>query len=258
MRSWPSRLISLGLLDRALAPAPAPERVEALKALPFAHRGLHGDGLIENSRGAFEAAIAAGHGIELDVRVTLDGQALVFHDTTLDRLAEATGPVDGRTAAELRHIRLKGTNETIPDLPEILELIGARVPLLIEVKAPERAVTPICAAVLGGLRGYGGPVGIMSFNPEVARWFARHAPQVTRGLVVTEEGKPQRKRLERRLALWRSRPDFLAYDIGDLPSRFAARARARGIPVFTWTCRSAEDAARASLHADQIIHELPL
>lgn len=231
--------------------------MEALKGLPFAHRGLHGGGLIENSLGAFRAAIAAGHGIELDVRITADAQGIVFHDTTLDRLAEASDRVDLRTADELRQTRLKGTDETIPDLAETLDLIAGRVPLLIEVKAPVKNAASICLAVSQALLGYRGPVGVMSFNPEVGRWFARRAPQVTRGLVVTEDGKPKRGRMRRRLALWRSRPDFLAYDVRDLPSRFAARARARGIPVFTWTCRSGDDEKRARLHADQIIHELP-
>lgn len=226
-------------------------------ALPFAHRGLHGGALVENSRAAFEAAIVAGHGIELDVRVTRDARAVVFHDAKLDRLTEAEGLVDRHTAAELARIRLKGTDETIPGLPEILDLIGGRVPTLIEVKAPDRQVAPICLAVHQALEGYCGPVGVMSFNPEVGRWFGRRAPHLVRGLVVTEAGKPRRGRVGRRLALWRSRPDFLAYDVRDLPSRFAARARARGIPVFTWTCRSPEDEARARRHADQIIHELP-
>ena len=232
--------------------------MEALKALPFAHRGLHGGGLVENSRAAFAAAIAAGHGIELDVRVTRDGEAVVFHDATLDRLADGSGPMDGRTAAELQRIRLKGTDETIPDLAEILDLIGGRVPLLIEVKAPERTVAPICAAVLRALEGYEGPVGIMSFNPEIGRWFARRAPEILRGLVVTEAGKRWQGRVTRHLALWRSKADLLAYDIRDLPSsRFAARHRAKGLPVLTWTCRSDAERSAAAALADQIIYELP-
>jgi glycerophosphoryl diester phosphodiesterase len=95
----------------------------------------------------------------------------------------------------------------------------------------------------------------MSFNPEVSRWYAGHAPLVTRGLVVTEAGRRWRGHVERRLALWRARPDFLAYDVRDLPSRFAARARRRGLPVFTWTCRGEEQVTRARANADQIIYE---
>ena len=222
---------------------------------PFAHRGLHGDGRIENSRAAFEAAIAKGQGIELDVQTSRDGHAVVFHDYELDRLTMASGEVARRTLADLRQVTLRGTAETVPDLPEILALIGERAPLLIEVKAPRRVVSPLCRSVRQALQGYGGPVAVMSFNPEVGRWFSVHVPHVLRGLVVTEREKRGPKgQVERRLALWRSRPHFLAYDIRDLPSRFAAGAR---LPVLTWTVRSAENRATAARYADQIIHELP-
>jgi glycerophosphoryl diester phosphodiesterase len=251
------RLSLSSRIDEALAPAPRPKRVDGLKPLPFAHRGLHGPGRPENSLAAFRAAIAAGNGIELDVRASRNGQAIVFHDADLDRLTEERGAVALRSAVELASIPLRdGAGETIPDLPTALALIRGRVPLLIEVKVPDANVGPLCLSVFRALDGYPGPVGVMSFNPEVGRWFGRHAPRVTRGLVVTEAGKRRRGRMRRRLALWRARPDFLAYDIRDLPSPSATRARARGLPVFTWTCRTAADEAKARLHADQIIHEL--
>lgn len=238
-----------------MTPAERRARLAALIAKPFAHRGLHGDGRTENSRAAFEAAIAAGHGIELDVQVSGDGQALVIHDYELDRLTEGTGKVCGMVAAELERIRLRGGEETIPTLVEVLRLIGARAPLLIEVKSPGRRVDALSGAVAAALAGYRGPVAVMSFNPEIGRWFARNAPDVLRGLVVTEAGKRWRGRVTRHLALWRSKPDLLAYDIRDLPSRFAAAQRAKGLPVLTWTCRSDDERARAALHADQIIYE---
>jgi glycerophosphoryl diester phosphodiesterase len=251
------RLSPSSLIDGLLAPAPERRRVERLIPLPYAHRGLHGRGRIENSLSAFEAAIAQRHGIELDVQASRDAHAMVFHDYELDRLTGESGAVADRTAAELQRIRLKGSGDTIPTLADVLRLVGGRVPMLIELKAPERKVAALCLAVLRSLEGYRGPVGIMSFNPEVSRWFSTHAPRVTRGLVVTEAGRRWRGMLERRLALWRSRPDFLAYDVRDLPSRFAARARRRGLPVFTWTCRDAEQVKRARAHADQIIYEDP-
>jgi glycerophosphoryl diester phosphodiesterase len=114
----------------------------------------------------------------------------------------------------------------------------------------------LCGAVRRALEGYRGKVGVMSFNPEVGRWFARHARHIARGLVVTEAGKKGwRGRLARRLFLWRARPDFLAYDIRDLPASFATRQRARGLPILTWTVRTPDERARASAHADQIIYE---
>ena len=237
---------------------PIPERQARLAALiakPFAHRGLHGRGIVENSRAAFEAAIAAGHGIELDVQVSGDGQALVIHDYQLERLTEGVGPICGMVSAELEKIRLRGSGETIPTLAEVLGLIAGRAPLLIEVKSPGRRVAALSRAVGDALHAYIGPVAVMSFNPEIGRWFAANAPDVLRGLVVTEAGRRWRGTLTRYLALWRSRAEFLAYDVRDLPSRFASRQRAQGLPVLTWTCRSDADRARAALHADQIIYE---
>jgi len=228
-----------------------------LIARPFAHRGLHGPGRIENSRAAFEAAIAAGHGIELDVQASADGEAIVFHDYELERLTEGCGAVRTLSAAELGRIRLKGSDETIPTLSEVLALVAGRAPLLIEVKSPERRVAGLSRAVIRALDGYKGPVGVMSFNPEILRRLARLAPRLPRGLVVTEQGKGLRGPWERLWSLWRAKPDFLAYDIRDLPSRFADAQRARGMPVLTWTARTLQDRARAAEHASQIIYEIP-
>ena len=226
--------------------------------MPFVHRGLHGAGRVENSRAAFDAAVAAGHGIELDVQASRDGEAMVFHDYQLDRLTAEQGDVTARAASELERVHLTGTTETIPRLREVLQRIGGRVAVLIEVKAPDRNVARLCLSVFRALEGYRGPVGVMSFNPEVPRWFGAHAPKVLRGLVVTEQDKRGlRGWLERAIAFWRSGAQFLAYDIRDLPSRFAKKRRRKGVPVFTWTVRSEADRARAALHADQIIYEVP-
>jgi glycerophosphoryl diester phosphodiesterase len=251
MRSSP-----FALLDGLLAPAPAPRRVAFLTAQPFAHRGLHGEGVVENSRAAFRAAIAAGHGIECDVQASRDGEAIVFHDDTLDRLTGETGRIADRTAASLAATTLTGTDETLFRIGELLALVGGRVPILIELKAPDRQVAPLCLAVRRALEGYRGPAAVMSFNPLVAHWFATHAGRIVRGLVVSEgDTRKLRRWAERHLALWRARPDFLAYDVRDLPSSFAAAARARGTPVLTWTVRDAAPEQAATAHADQIIYE---
>jgi len=239
----------------------SPSREAELRALitkPFAHRGLHGDGVPENSRAAFQAAIAAGHGIELDVQASLMDDAVVFHDRELDRLTDSSGPVAAHHIEELEEIRLKGTHETIPWLNDILDLVAGQVPLLIEMKSPRHYVKEFSDHVAFALRTYRGPVAVMSFNPKIGHWFARHAPDVLRGLVVSEEGKKgPRGWIERQASLAWARPDFLAYDIRDLPSRFAERARDRGLKVLTWTCRTLADRARAAEHADQIIYEAP-
>lgn len=253
------RLSPFGLLDRWFAPAPDPAKVGWMGAAVYAHRGLHGPDAPENSPSAFAAAIAAGLGIECDVQRSLDGQAMVFHDYDLGRLTGAQGPVDARTAEQLGRIALTGCTDTIPTLRQMLAQVAGRVPILIEIKSRRggsRRIRTICAAVLQALDGYAGRYAVMSFDPRIVRWFAVHAPQVVRGLVVTEEhGKTLSGTLRRHLALWHARPEFLAYDIRDLPSRFAAAQRARGLPVLTWTVHSAEHRERAQQHADAPIAE---
>ena len=244
-------------LDRRLTPAPDPDRVSWIGGQAYAHRGLHGPGVPENSPAAFAAAIERGMGIELDVQRSSDGQAMVFHDWELDRLTGETGPLEQLTAAQLSAIRLTGGEDTIPTLRQVLDQIGGRVPLLIEVKSRrDMRVPSVCLAVLRVQEGYRGPHAVMSFDPRVPKWFKRYAPLTVRGLVITEENDHTLlSRLRRRLSLWSASPHFLAYDIRDLPSRFAAAQRGRGLPVVTWTVRSPELLARAELHADAPIAE---
>jgi glycerophosphoryl diester phosphodiesterase len=253
------RLSLFAPLDDLIAPAPPPERVASLKAQPFAHRGLHGGRVVENSQAAFRAAIALGHGIELDVQAARDGEAMVFHDATLDRLTDATGDVSARTPAELARIKLKGTTETLVQLADVLKIVGGRVPVLVEVKTRDGRIAPLCLSVRRAMEGYRGDVAVMSFNPLVAAWFRENAPRVVRGLVVTEENKQNLKGgFERWASMAKAKPDFLAYDVRDLPSKFAAAARARGLPVLTWTVRDAEAERRAFAHADEAIYEKPV
>lgn len=247
----------LSPLDRWRAPAPPEKRVSWLGEWAYAHRGLHGAGVPENSPGAFAAAVAKGLGIECDVQRSSDGLAMVFHDFELDRLTAESGPVSRRSAEQLGRITISGSADGIPTLHKVLDQIGGRVPLLIEIKSGgERRINALSLAVRRVLEGYRGDHAVMSFDPRVVRWFADSSPLTLRGLVVTEEhAKTLAGRLRRHLALWHARPDFLAYDIRDLPSRFAAAQRKRGLPVLTWTVRSAEHRERAAEHADAPIAE---
>jgi glycerophosphoryl diester phosphodiesterase len=251
------RLSPFALVDGWLAPPPAPDRAGWLREWRYAHRGLHGPGVVENSAAAFALALRAGLGIECDIQRSSDGRAMVFHDWDLDRLTAETGPVVGRRATALAAIRLTGGDDRIPTLDDMLEQVGGRVPLLIEIKSRrDKRIGPVCLAVHRALEGYRGLHAVMSFDPRIPRWFAEQSPRTVRGLVVTEEGKRGVKgRWERHSALWHAKPDFLAYDVRDLPSAFAAAQRARGLPVLTWTVRSAELAAVASTHADAPIAE---
>ena len=251
------RLSLFAPLDRWLAPAADPAKIGWLGAWTYAHRGLHGDGVPENSPAAFSAAMAHRLGIECDIQRSADGQAMVFHDWELGRLTYESGPIISRTSAQLASIPLKGTETGIPSLGQLLSMVAGRVPLLIEIKSNKTTRVPaICLAVRRALEGYQGQHGVMSFDPRVSRWFAKHSPQTPRGLVVTEEDdKTLVGRIRRHFWLWTGKPDFLAYDIRDLPSRFAAAQRSRGLPVASWTVRSAELRDRAAQHADAPIAE---
>jgi glycerophosphoryl diester phosphodiesterase len=246
-------------IDNWLSPPPPPARISWLGEWDYAHRGLHGAGLPENSPAAFAAALARGMGIECDIQRSRDGQAMVFHDATLDRLTAEQGRVADLSTAELGQIQLTGGSDTIPTLRQVLDQVAGQVPLLIEIKSPKNSrgrINALCLSVCRVLEGYQGAHAIMSFDPRIVAWFARHSPLTLRGLVVTEEDdKALPGMIRRRLALWYARPDFLAYDIRDLPSRFAASQRRRGLPVLTWTVRSADYRERAAIHADAPIAE---
>ena len=244
-------------LDRLLAPAPGPVRIAWLSGAQFAHRGLHGGGVPENSLSAASAAIARGLGIECDVQKSRDGTAMVFHDWELDRLTAEHGELSARTAAALGQVMLTGSSDRIPTLRELLDLVRSRVPLLIEIKAKrEKRPAPLCLTVRRVLEGYRGPHAVMSFDPRVGHWFRRHSPHTTRGLIVSEEDKRTFPwHVYRHWCLWHAKPDFLAYDVRDFPSRFAAAQRARGIPVLTWTVGSAALRKVAAEYADAPIAE---
>lgn len=245
------------LLDRWRAPTPDPERVSWMREWDYAHRGLHGHGVPENSPSAFADAISAGIGIELDVQRSRDGRAMVFHDWGFDRLTAEKGEVIKRNAADIEKIRLNGNDDCIPSLRRTLDQIAGQVPVLIELKSAfDRRTPSLCLAVQRALEGYRGQYAVMSFDPRVAQWFLRHAPRTVRGLVIKETGKKTlRGAWERRAALWHGKPDFLAYNVDDLPSRFAAAQRARGLPVLTWTVRTVSQQQTAMAHADALIAE---
>lgn len=223
----------------------------------YAHRGLHGPDVPENSRAAAEGAIAAGMGIECDIQMSRDNQPLVFHDWELERLTAERGKLAARTADDLCRIALKDSTETIWRLEELLALVAGRVPILVEVKAqPHLAVAEPCIAISKALAGYAGALAVMSFDLRVGEWFAKHAPHVTRGLVITDTlDHGYRHAWRAPHALERAAPDFLASDVRDIPNGLTALWRASGRPLLTWTVRSSETRARGLAHADALIAE---
>lgn len=211
---------------------------------PIAHRGLWSpDGPPENSLSAFQAACAAGYGVELDVHLSADGEAVVFHDDKLMRMTGAEGRVRDRSAADLADLRLKGSDEKIPTLLETLALIGHRAMVHIELKTPYGEVGPLEQRVHEVIADHNGPLCVIGFNPYSHAWFADRYPGVLRGLDSYSYAKaPQMADAQRRSfanleQVEIARPHFLALGLDMLPSEKAAAFREQGMPVVAWTVR---------------------
>ena len=236
--------------------------------LPIAHRGLHdvNAGRAENSRAAIRAAIEAGYGIEIDVQLTRDNKAAVFHDYALERLTSEMGPVARRTLAELGTVQLRGGGEGVPGLQEVLEIVAGQAPLLIEIKDPDGAlgpdVGPLEMAVSHALEGYGGPVAVMSFNPHSVAALQTLLPDVPRGLVTcafkAEDWPvpgPRRMELADIPDYARVGASFISHDAGDLDAPRVADLKGKGANILCWTIRSPEAEAHARRIAENVTFE---
>jgi glycerophosphoryl diester phosphodiesterase len=241
-------------------------RFDWLVARPVAHRGLHdvGGGIIENTASAFSAAIAANYAIECDLQVSTDGEAMVHHDDVLGRLTEGSARLDARTAAELQHVIFRATSDRMLTLGQLCDLVAGRVTLVIELKSRFEGDRRLVARVAEVLSAYSGPVAVMSFDPAQIAHMRAIAPGLTRGLVAERHRRSESESLAtgagRALAYvpqaLRSRLQFLAYSIKDLPGAVPLVARnVLGLPLLTWTVRTEDDQQRADRWADQMIFE---
>ncbi len=157
-----------------------------LTARPIAHRGLHdvAAGVIENTPSAFAAAIASNYGIECDLQLSADGEAMVHHDATLDRLTERSGQLDAATAAELKRVAFRATTDRMITLGELCDLTAGRVPLLIEIKSRFDGDLRLVTRAAQVLAGYSGPAALMSFDPAPIAALRSLAPRLPRGIVA--------------------------------------------------------------------------
>ncbi len=236
---------------------------------PIAHRGLHDvkRGIVENTAPAFEAAIAAGYGIECDIRPIKRGIPIVFHDETLERLVKARGPVADLNESDLKSLRYRVGETHIVSLAALLDLVGGRVPLLIEIKSEWKPPTrDFIAHVASLVSEYRGPVALMSFDPAVMVAVRGAAPDIPRGIVsgnYSGSGWWGHKINSKRAAMLRNllesgpaAPDFYAYQVDALPTPVTEYVRhVSDLPLFTWTVRTAKQRRIAETWADAMIFE---
>ena len=240
-----------------IKPGKRRDGIEKYKKLKFAHRGLHNGEREENSLSAFKAAVDLGYAIELDVRLSSDGELVVFHDDTLDRVTKETGRVDERSAEELGN-----TEDTIPTFREVLELIDGRVPLLVEIKedAGKYGVTEKTVEML---REYKGEYLIESFNPLALARVKKLMPEAIRGILSQNFLSDEKYRtpthflLQLLLLNCICRPDFIAFNhehAKNLPLRIARKLFKA--PTVAWTVKSKAAEERAYKNGfDGIIFE---
>lgn len=209
----------------------------------IAHRGLFSadQSVPENSLAAFSAATEAGYGVELDVQLSSDGEVVVFHDDTLVRACGVKSRVDDFDLSRLKELSLFGTNERIPLFSEVLEVLGGKYPLIVELKNGPRN-EELCAKTLAILEKYKGDYCIESFNPLIVCWFKKNAPGVFRGQLAQPpkcyKGEIRSKTaaflLGNVLLNFLARPQFIAYRIGKKPVLVRV-AEALGALRVAWT-----------------------
>jgi glycerophosphoryl diester phosphodiesterase len=238
-----------------------------LTARPVAHRGLHdiARGIVENMPAAAQAAVAGNFAIECDIQLTADGEAMVHHDDALGRLTEGSGALLGKTAAELKAVKFKNTDERMMTLGDLCALVAGRVPLVIEVKSHFDGDRKLVKRMAEVLTAYSGPAVGMSFDPDQVLALREIMRQLPRGIVAerdyTETDWPEASAEQRRgmthlRHAFRTRPHFVAYWVNELPSMAPWIARnVFGLPLLSWTVRTPEQRARAARYADQMIFE---
>lgn len=238
-----------------------------LIARPIAHRGLHdrARGVIENTPSAVAAAVAANFSIEVDLQISADGEAMVYHDDALGRLTDGAGALRSLDAATLRRVPFKDTSDRMMTLGELGDLVGGRVAMVLELKSHFDDSSGLVERAATVLRAYRGPAALMSFDPAMVLAARRFAPELARGIVAQDRyddaewasvSRGGRRRIRHLRHAFASRPHFVAYCVDDLPSLAPWVARNLfGRPLITWTVRTPAQRARAARWADQIIFE---
>lgn len=243
-------LILVGLYLLLIFPS-RNKRINEFVGVRYAHRGLHDDKIPENSMAAFERAVEKGFGIELDVRLSKDGELVVFHDDNLERMIGCRGSTTDFTAKELSEMKLNGTDQGVPLLSDVLQLVDGQVPLLIEIKelATEKEVAPVAAMML---RSYRGPYIVESFNPLSLGRFAKVNSKVPRGILSqgylkhSDYRAPLYFMLQFLLLNRLCRPSFVAFHKNHAKKNLSfILARLMGAATFAWTVKSEEEEKKA-------------
>lgn len=243
-------LVLVVLYVLALRCCPGSKKMQDLEGWAYAHRGLHGNGVPENSMAGFRLALKSGYGIEFDVHLMADGELAVIHDASLLRTAGEDVKIEDLTKADLDRYFLEGTDEKIPLFADVLALYGGKAPLIIELKCERNNYAALSEAVCNALEGYEGAYCLESFDPRVVNWLKKHRPDMIRGQLtenfMATKGGPMpfilKFLMTTQLMNFLTLPDFIAYRSADRKrlGNFICRKiwKAAGV---TWTIKSQEE-----------------
>ena len=224
--------------------------LENLKGWAYAHRGLHGNGIPENSMASFRAALEGGYGIELDIHLLKDGNLAVIHDASLKRTAGAEVQIEDLTAEDLENYRLEGTDEKIPLFRDVMALFEGKAPMIVELKPMNNNHDALAEAACECLKDYKGVYCMESFDPRCIRWLRKHRPHIIRGQLtenfVANDDKLHpaiRFLLTHNLLNFGTVPDFVAYKFDDRKDSFttALCRHVWDVQGVSWTIKNQED-----------------
>ncbi len=238
------------------------EHRKRLRNIFFAHRGLHTKDktVPENSLAAFEAAVNAGYGMELDLQLSKDGEVMVFHDESLKRICNIDKNMDDFTAEQLNKTKLLDTEQTIPYFKDVLKLVGGKTPLLVEIKPGKHRRDELCKKTYDLLKTYNGDFFIESFDPFIVAWFAKNAPEIVRGQLTDGLKRAAEAPFLTRITLCNvllniiARPHFIAHGLGK--KTLAVRlCEALGALKVCWTVTDSENTSELHKNNDAVIFE---
>ena len=237
------------------------DKISWIKETPIAHRGVHTKDIPENSLSAFENALKNNYAIELDVQFTKDKEVVVFHDENLKRITNDTRNIEDVNYDELKNLRLGNTNEIIPTLEEVLELVDSKVAILIEIKDCKDYIE-LSEKTYEILKGYEGNYAIQSFNPFILEWYKNNASEVVRGQLsgtFTEGSESlnsfEKFALKNMLLNFKSKPNYIGYELEGIPKSKLESLRKKGVPIIVWTVKNKEDMEKAYKYSDNITFE---
>ena len=237
------------------------DKISWIKETPIAHRGVHTKDIPENSLSAFENALKNNYAIELDVQFTKDKEVVVFHDENLKRITNDTRNIEDVNYDELKNLRLGNTNEIIPTLEEVLELVDSKVAILIEIKDCKDYIE-LSEKTYEILKGYEGNYAIQSFNPFILEWYKNNASEVIRGQLsgTFTEGSESLNSFEKfvlknMLLNFKSKPNYIGYELEGIPKSKLESLRKKGVPIIVWTVKNKEDMEKAYKYSDNITFE---